>query len=417
LRFRTDDTHEKEGIMHCRTCRTAIGLRVFLATTAILHLAAAPAHACLGGYRGADWQVGNSPLILIGTIEKVEAGKVANVERYRAPFDSSGESHATPPTIATVRIMRILKGKYADAHIRIGSGPIHSACDVDWFYTFKVGEQKIFILPYYPVEREVAVEWAGSIRELADTSMIESRIHRAVTFRDAYLADLQREQPKVYAAGMRLAEEIRNAAKTWPDDDRDAKTGERSAACKKALAALQEKLSKEDVEAIRAALAVDWLADDSGQWWRKWLWREALSKTEALQLQKVKAAENQWIRKTLAAAGVEKEHIDKYLASLSKSQWRGVLCFPHETPTDWGFFHHDRAVDAEILTTDLILRCQSYDRCAMLHAYAGALDASVLANIDPKRAKPWVDSLYRNDDGRLRWIAEQIIKQIPAWSK
>jgi hypothetical protein len=392
--------------------RQILARRIGIASAVALtvYFVAAPAHACLGGYRGPDWQVGNSPLILIGTIEKVEPGKIVSGIKYRAPFDGGGESHRTPATIATVRITRILKGKYADAHIRIGGGPIHNSCDDDWFYDLKVGEQELFILPYYPIHGEVALEWSGSIRKLSDTSMVESRVARGVAFREAYLADLQREQPAAYATGTRLAREIRDDAKTWPEEKFDRK-GNEAADFVKASKRLQEKLATIDVEAIRAALAFDWLADDCGYWWRRSLWREAISTIENSRAREMDVVEDQWIRRTLACAGIAKEHTDKYIAAIQKSGLHGHLCFPYQPSTDWSFFHEDYRGGAEILSTDLILRYHCYDRNAMLHAYAGDLDSSILANIFPKRVKNWVDSLYRNDDERLRWVAERIIAQ------
>ncbi|MEN6457987.1 MAG: hypothetical protein ABFC63_03590 [Thermoguttaceae bacterium] len=374
---------------------------------------ASPAWGCLGGYRGPDWQVGNSPLILIGTIEKVEAGKIANAAKYRAPFDGGGESHRTPPTIATVRIDRIVKGRYSGSLLRIGSGPIHNSCDEDWFYAFTLGEQKLFILPYDPVDGEVALEWGGSVLELSETSMIESRVARAVAFRDTYLADLQREEPRTYAQGVRLAAEIRESAKSWPDPQRDEETGKPSDAYNKSLAELQKKLAAADVEAIRAALAIDWLADDSGHWERKQLWRDAMTAVASSRVPELDAAGERWVRKTLARAGVEKQRVENYLATVAKAKLHVHLHYPHDAPTEWSYFHYDYAGGAEILTTDFILRYHSYDRGAMLHTYAGALDSSILAKIDSKRVKPWVVSLYHNDDERLRWLAKQVIGLTP----
>jgi hypothetical protein len=395
--------------MRCHVRPAVVWIGVLFAVVLMLPFAASPAWACLGGYCGPDWQVGNSPLILIGTIEKVAPGRIVGAYKYRDPFESGGgESHETAPTIASVRITRILKGKYADRHIRIGGGPINNCCDADWFYTFKSGEQKVFILPYFPVGREVELEWSGSMRELTDTSMIETRVARAKAFRDAYLADLRREQPKLYAAGMRLAEQLRKDAKAWPEEKYD-KQGKEDFA--KALKELQGRLATVEVEAIRAALALEWLADDSGYWWRKSLWCEAVSNMEASRAKEIGTAEYLWIRKTLASAGIEQEHIGKYLAAVQKGNRRGLLCFPPQAPTDWSFFHRDYEGGEEILSTDFILRYHSYDRGAMLHAYAGTLDSSVLANVDGKRVKPWVISLLNNDDERLRWVAERIVAQ------
>jgi hypothetical protein len=385
---------------------------------AVWHFSAVASLACLGGYRGPDWQVGNSPLIIIGTIEKVEPGRIENATKYRARFESGGgKSHRTPPTIATVRIERILKGKYAAKQIRIGNGPIHNACDADYFYQFAFNKQNIFILPYYPVNGEVALEWGGSVLNMSATSMIESRVARGVAFREVYLSELRQKQPKIYDEGLRLAEELRKEAKNWPEAQYDDKNRQLVDRYQKALTDLRRKLEKVDVEAIRAALASDWLNDDSGYWWRIRLWDDAISAIEKTRAQEVDAAEEQWVRATLAHAGVETEHIDRYMAAIQKTKLHGSLCFPQKPPTDWGFFHprDDEATtlwrtnSSDILSTDFILRYHSYDRGAMLNAYAGTLDSGVLAKINPKQVKPWVASLYRNDDERLNWIARCII--------
>ena len=75
----------------------------------------------------------------------------------------------------------------------------------------------IFILPAFPKNGEAAILWGLSMRPLTDTPMVESRIARSIVYRDAYLNKLRKERPKVYAAAVAFAQEMRTASEKWPE--------------------------------------------------------------------------------------------------------------------------------------------------------------------------------------------------------
>ena len=77
---------------------------------------------CMAEYRSPDWQIANSPLIVDPEIEKVEDGKVAGDQRA----NDVPQPPPIKPTVATVRITRILKGSYSGACLRVGSGPMRN---------------------------------------------------------------------------------------------------------------------------------------------------------------------------------------------------------------------------------------------------------------------------------------------------
>lgn len=185
-----------------RTHPTIMWLEVFFVGAMGVHLAACDARACLAEYRSPDWQVAHSPLVIIGKVEKVEKGKVANAEQERGLWSKNLNKHEPKPSIATVRIMRILKGNYPKTHVRIGSGPIRSCAFHEVHCSFHVGDQWVCILPSYPRDGAVALLWGGSVRSLRETEMVESQVARAIAYRDTYLNELQRENPKVHAAAV-----------------------------------------------------------------------------------------------------------------------------------------------------------------------------------------------------------------------
>jgi hypothetical protein len=365
------------------------------------------ATACLAHYRSPEWQVANCPLIVIGEVEKIEPG-LAGKFAGRSGFGEreGGSDKETPPTVATVRILRILKGRYPDARIRIGSGPIPT-CGGDVHVRFEVGERRIFLLPFDPKDGASALHFGGSVLPLTETSLIESRIARAIAYRAAYLADLEKEKPKRYAAAQELARSLRAESKTWPLPTYDKKTGDYTSEFKSAIKRLQERLSPYSVETIIAAQAVDWLNDELNIWWRHQLWDRAIRDVCEARQKQAAAFQRQWVRKTLTAAGVERQQIDAYLKAARDEIGRAVLTFPPRLPFLWNSLRGKH--DGPVLTTDFILHYYAYDRGGMLVAYAPDFSAAVLADLDMRRVKPLVASLYQSDGERLRWLAQQAI--------
>src|SRR5689334_18168564 len=100
--------------------------RYCAATLAVMGFAlGAHAHAparpsCLAEYRSPEWLVAASPLILVGSIEQV-----SDDPGEKKPHLAESE-HAAPPTIARVKVLELLKGRYDRPEVRVGSGPIRS---------------------------------------------------------------------------------------------------------------------------------------------------------------------------------------------------------------------------------------------------------------------------------------------------
>ena len=86
---------------------------------AVAVLAPLPTSACLGEYRSLDWMVGHATLIFVGTGESVEKAPSGREDARRGPSQDG-------PTVATVKIVRVLHGTAPDATIRLRSGPVAS---------------------------------------------------------------------------------------------------------------------------------------------------------------------------------------------------------------------------------------------------------------------------------------------------
>ncbi len=374
-------------------------------------------------YRSPDWQVANSPLIIVGQIEKIEDGKVANAPKaYDVP-----QPPPIKPTIATVRITRILKGHYSDTHLRIGSGPIRNCAIYEVHYAFSVGKQMIFILPQSPQNGEVALSWGSSMRPATDTGMVESRIARSIVYRDAYLNKVQKEQPAVYAAAVKFADGMRKSSETWPDPtfvekgkkgvpvtmdemvakrDQDATLEwEFSDQFQNAYDAVLKTLLTTDIDVIRTAHAIEWLNHETTPWWDRQIWTLAIASAARAREQAVASHERTRISNTLKELGVEQNHIDAYRAAINgPDTFLDWSSFPPQLP-----FADFKAKDTR--TTHFILQYFAYDRGAMVADYA--VEYRKLADLDPTRVSHLIQALYNDDDEQLRYAAIAAIMQIP----
>jgi hypothetical protein len=370
------------------------------------------AAACLAHYRSPEWQVANSPLVIVGEVEKIESGLLPK-QPWRSGFgeDEGSSGEKTSPTIATVRILRVLKGRYSQSRIRVGSGPIPT-CGGDIHFTFERGRQSIFLLPSDPRNNGVALHFGGSMLPLTATAMIESRIARAVAYRAAYLDALQQEKPKVYAAAVQLANELRGESKRWPAWAYDDKSHDYAPDFKSGMAALKTRLASVDAEAIIAAQAIDWLNDQPDIWCRHELWDRVVRELAGSRAKEAAAIQRAWIKKTLTDAGVGQADIDAYLKfARTGASSRAAMTFPIEPPFLWNALIRDR--NGGVLTTDFILHYYAYDRGEMLVTYSPDFSPAVLADLDIRRVKPLVASVYQSDSERLRWLGQQAIGYTP----
>ena len=318
--------------------------------------------------------------------------------------------------IATVRIMRVLKGRYPNTRVKIGSGPILCRtvsaimeCD------FHVGDQSLFILPAYPKDGAVAMTAIEDALPLSAISMIERELTAAAACRSEYLIDLQMERPKVFAAAWRLADEMRKAAETWPEEGEDKvvpkgwyKTGLRD---------LEKKLAEIDVEVIRAALAIDWLADEPHRWSSQPVWKEAFAGACRSRQQEIDADQERWIEKTLAHAGVESRYIEEYVDALRKTASHGELCFPYKPSSNARVLDPDGKTNADDLSTDFVLRANCYDREGYLAIFRSnfhtAKDWLLLSRLKPARIKLTVALLMPENDRGGSLFVRGLIPRLP----
>ena len=406
--------------MTYRMQSAAVWTCAFLAGLSLIHVATATCYACMAEYRSPDYQVANSPLIVIGEIEKIEDGKVSNAQIASDVPDPP----PTKPTVATVRIVRLLKGRYSGTHLRIGSGPIRNCAFYEVHEAFQKGRQMIFILPAYPNKKgEIALLWGSSMRPLTDMQMVETRIARSIVYRDAYLSKLEKERPKIYAAAVAFAKEMRESSKKWPemtfagkggatitaeemaasDEDRSTHAFEFSREYTLACRAIALRIAETDIEVIRAANAIEWLGQEEQPWWDRYIWKLVMNELAIPRESSVTGYERNRVREMLTGLGVEKRHIDTYMAAArGRDTFSAWFSFPLQLP--YADF------DKETQSTHFILQCAAYDRGAMFADYA--IHQDNLANLDPARVGYLIKAMYHDDDENLRSVAESAIFQI-----
>ncbi len=419
------------------------GLTFFLATFFFTSIGL----ACLAEYRSPDWLVGHSPFVFIGTVERIDNRPADNAKNGRSAREEPAEGAFRKPTIATVQITKVLKGDYSETHVRVAGGPCRS-CGDDWYYSFRQGEQYIFILPQYPTSPssnrqpqseqgnkeemsksdspigDAALEWGGSLLPLSATNQIESEIARLVAYRAEYLAEVQKERPKTFVAGIQLAERMRKEKLPWIEAEKkfDDKYGDQASKVREEFSgALLNTLKDIPLEAIYVAQAQDWFSEKSDPWWAQAIWNKAMTTLVESRRAEVAALYEAWERSVLVRAHVEKKYIDEYFHSLKEIGVlfpRSPLTFP---PTVAGvdvYYRKERneseqALFDSALTTDFILRYHSPYRGMMLPAYAGEFSAEVLTGLNPSRVRLPVVSMYNSDNERLRWLSQQAIGYMP----
>jgi hypothetical protein len=377
--------------------------RVWIIAAFVLLLALPPrAEACLFEYRSIDWQIAHSRLVVLAEVVSVDP-------TGEKPRRSGPREYV--PSIATLRILRVFKGDYDKTEVRVRSGPIRSCLGDHVHVSFQVGKRAIYILPGFPIDGEAGLVWGRSVRDLAETGLVESTVSRLQAYRQSYLDSLRRDRPETFKSANELYEEMSKGFVEWPaaqakifhqgelmgaesfftDDKASAAATERS---------LSKTLGQFDLEAIRGAMALDWLSDAPIPWSQHPVWESAVARVSKAKADELETLELHRIRKLLDQAGVEEAQVETLLDSVKEnSRYKPSLEFPPVTPDL-------RKVD---ITTDFILRYFAYNRGMMVPAYAPDFSAEMLAGLDPVRAKPYVAALYGCDDERLRWLASQAI--------
>lgn len=363
------------------------------------------AQACLAEYRSIDWQIARSRLVVLAEVIAIERDDEQKDRRRRL----AGGDHAEP-TIATLRILRVFKGAYEHAEVRVRSGPIRSCAPYEVHAKFSVGHRAIYILPGFPSDGVARLVWGGSVREATETGLVESTLARLQAYRENYLDQLRRGSPDTLKSANDLYDAMRKEFSVWPaatatiqphSERMEAETfsvneSENVADAERKLSAT---LKGRDLEAIRAAMALDWLSNDPVPWSRHPVWRAAVDRVVTARGKELEKIERQRILKLLEVAGLDKAKAKTLLDSGERPGRNETFEFPPPTPN---FLKTD-------ITTDFIVRYFAPDRGMMVPAYAPNFSADILAGLDPERAKPYVAALYGCDDERLRWLACQAI--------
>jgi hypothetical protein len=345
---------------------------------------------CLGHYHSPDSLVADSPLIVIGKIESVK-----EMGSKKCPIDRPGWS------VASVRILRTIKGSYNKQEVDIHSGPIESCSLRPVHYRFAIGETCIFILPSYPENGESCLKYGGSLLGLEHVELVESRLNRAKSYRSKHIEDLKKTSPKVHKAAELLFNNFSKDSKEWPRSEEK----ENFEAIKEAVL---KQLDGVDIKIIRTAIALDWLSDDPASWSKHPLWKSAMKELAAIRKKEVLKTRRVYIEKMLTEIGVTKKHIKGYMKSIpdSDSWLDDPLTFPPRLPDPW-----NTKREGDVLTTDFILRYHSYDRGAMFPAYGMGFEQ--FATLNPARLQEIIPALFGSADERLRTVAHWAINYIP----
>lgn len=380
---------------------------VALAFAAPLAFISSAADACMAHYRSTDSLVLSSPLILIGEIESVRNDTSYDANTHSRLF--ADPSKDPGPRIATVRILRVLKGQCASRTIEVKSGPIESCAPCNEYMTFTKGDHRIFMLPAQPRKEPVCMRHWGSVLAVGDTELVQASLDRAAGVKNAFLMRMKKDSPRTYRQAWALCERMEELLPGNPDSTEKRRLEDNGDdlvprdADPNLVKIIAGELEKLRIDAIHGAIAMAW-QDPSGTWTRDPSWSKAFGallderKTEVLQYMQAFA------RRTLTDAGVESPHIDKYLSDANRPVFHEI-----SFPMYFAYDYADARVDPEDLTTEFILRCQLYDRGEMCRTY-GMSRRAVLSQLDANRVKDLVGQLAGNSNSQVGGTGYSVIR-------
>ena len=322
-------------------------------------------------------------------------GGVAAIE------ESAREKESDPdrpgPSVATIKVLQILKGRYEAASVRVRSGPISSCAPWSVHVKFEVGEKRVYLFPEQPIRGETGLAWGGSLLELSRVPSVEARVLRAKAYREEYLDRIKMQSPKTFDNGASLAKEMRKAVATWPES---AEKGFKSS-----VQDLATRLKAEETESARLAVALDWLDSDANGWYRHEVWMSAVRQSRETRGAEFAAAERDRLKAELTRASVEAPLIVSYLNAIKKGGLQGAMDFP---PSPYALATDASAVD---LTTDFMVRYRAYDRGRMFSYYG--MQFELLEKIDPARVALILPAMFGSDDEQLSLVAFRAIERMP----
>ncbi|MEI8195334.1 MAG: hypothetical protein WCI73_05445 [Phycisphaerae bacterium] len=393
-----------------------------------LVVAERPARGCLAEYRSLDWQVANSPLIVVGRVVKVTP-EMSVAEKEKEEEDG----HNPGPSTATLEVLKVIKGTVKGKQIQLASGPIRSCAPWDVHATFAVGDTSIYLCGSNDGTR-CGLLWGGCVQSLTMLEMVQGSLQRARAWRTDYLTRIAQDQPATFNAAQELAAKMKSAAEKWPEYYKGPRvhngpfdtrpTNEDAKLDEKAIAEIGAKVKKADEAVDRAtleltaaltnvpvAVVVTMLALDhpcvEQTWTDKDVWSQVLRKYTDQHADEVrKVHEGEW-KRLLAAAGVKEELINSYLKQIQKTNQKIWLAFPMEMPDAW----NGGPLDSEALTTDFILRAQGADRGHPFVAYAMQAH-DTLAKLDAARLTLVIPPMYGSSESNARAAAAMAIAEI-----
>ena len=378
------------------------------------------AFACLAEYRSPDWEAAHAPVIFIGTVEKVEDAKPEELDAQGFLHGLLGGGKDEPkPTVATVKITRMIKGNLDVKTIKVYSGPLASCAPYDVHYTFTAGKSYVFCPDHLDAKGNAQMAGYGRMHSLSDVELIESCWNRAQVFQKAFIDAARKEHPEEFKKAQALLTAVAKQSKTWPDyPNLLRKEGEKPDA--EAEKAALEKYDKElddavdkltktigdaSLETLRICMSLDWLTNTARPGHS--IWTRFTQNLENGKPNDFAEYEQARITKDLQALGFDAKQIKTYLAHFEVRDFRSPFGFPAEPPSPWG----NKEWEGDSLTTDFIYRYTSYDRGAMFPAYG--MSWEVLAKLDPQKVKNVIEEMYASRDEQLRLVAYRAIERIP----
>jgi hypothetical protein len=361
---------------------------------------ALPSRACILEFRSADWQVAESPLVIVGQVTKTAPDPIP------PQFATTFRNGLIAPSAATVTIQRLLKGNSPSPTLIIHCGPIRSCAPYPVHLQADVGKSFIFILTP-SADDSYQLAWAGSLQDLAALPAIQDSIARCDAWRTDYLDRMGKQNPAMMQAAIGLDAALLTAAKTWPQHAQEALTpGELlhgisdDAASTATVDSLLKTLQATDPSTIQTALAIDF-ARPAG-WSRHPLWQDAsLRYADAHTKEIATLHQAEWTR-LLTIGGATPAQIHDYFSRVDQEE--EPLAFPIPLPDP---FTHIRG---ENLTTDFLLRSQGFDRGQLYFSYG--LQPDALATLDRQRVKTLIPVLLASSNDHLKWAATTALAEM-----
>lgn len=382
----------------------SISLRRLLSLAGLVILcshAARPAFACLAEFRSVDWLVARSPLVFDGVVEEVQPLPVARSARRPSSEDEQ-------PSLAKVRIQRLLKGSWDEEFVLVRSGPVRSCVPRNFHFTFRVGDRRLFIAPYYPQDGEFQVVWGRSVLPPTDVAVVEAKIAAAQHYARKYLAELRRDRPEDYREAATLAQLMHRESHNWAPVRYVSHSvncgyvyaGD-SAAEGKLIAALVAELSQHSLLAIRGAAAFDWQREGPLPWPQHPIWEAAIEQVSGQRQGELAELERKYAARILKQAGMTAAEIERALVAFADEN-RFTIGFPPRLA-------YGRDLD---VTTSFVLAFHHADQGMMVPAFAGNFSTESLQQLNAARVKRMVLDLCSSDQERLRWLGWRAIAEV-----